>query len=47
MLSGCRQPLVEDRVKDLGEFMVEVQVRGGKAVRRVVRVRAQKKPALE
>jgi len=33
-----------DRIKRVGEFMVEVQVRGGNAVRRFVRVRAQEKP---
>lgn len=33
-----------DRIKSLGEFVVEIQVRGGEGVRRVVRVRALEKP---
>lgn len=33
-----------DRIKSVGELVVEIQVRGGEAVRRVVRVRALEKP---
>ncbi|MCJ1250232.1 hypothetical protein MMC30_007458 [Trapelia coarctata] len=35
-----------DRIKSVGEFMVEIQVRGGEPVRRIVRVMAQGKPGL-